>query len=47
MSITQEINFVGKLEEDDDGMFFLSLKSSKNYSKLFFKFISCNRIIKY
>ena len=46
MSITQEINFVGKLEEDD-GTFFLSLKSSKNYSKLFFKFISCNRIIKY
>ena len=28
-SIPQQINFTGKLEEDDDATMFLSLKSSK------------------
>ena len=40
-SIPEQINFVGKLEEDDGG-----LKSrKKNYSKPFFRFINCERII--
>ena len=41
-NIPQQINFVGKLEEDDDAtMFFIE----KNYRKRFFNFINFNRII--
>ena len=40
-SIPQQINFVGKLKEDDGATMFLSLESSKNY---FFRFINYNRI---
>ena len=36
MSIPQQINLTGKLEDDDGG---------KNYSKPFFRFINCSRII--
>ena len=44
-SIPQQINFVGKLEEDDDAtIFFIAEKQQKIYSKLYFRFISCNRI---
>ena len=44
-NIPQQINFTEKLEEDDGASMFLLLKSSKKYSKLFFKFINCFRII--
>ena len=40
MSISQRINFVEKLEEDDGATMFLLLKRFKNYSKLFFRFIN-------
>ena len=47
MIIPQQTNFVGKLKENDGAtmFFFLSLKSSKNYSKIFCRFINYNRII--
>ena len=46
MSIPQQIKFVVKLEEDEGGvMFFNAEKQQKNYSKLLFKFINCNRIV--
>ena len=36
MSIPQQINFVGKLEEDDGAtMLFIAEKQKKNLSKLF------------
>ena len=38
-SIPQQINYTGKLEEGD------GWKAAKNYFKLFFRFINCNRII--
>ena len=39
-STPQQINFIGKLEEDNGAtMCFLLLKSIKNYSKFFFRFI--------
>ena len=41
-SIPQQINFVVKL--DDVQQYFLSLKSNKNYSELFFRSINCNWI---
>ena len=45
-SILQQIDFVGKLEEDDAvTMFFIVEKQQKNYSKLFFRFIDRDRII--
>ena len=44
-SISQQNNFVGKLEEDDDATMFLLLKSSKKYSELIFSFINCQKII--
>ena len=45
-SIPQQINFVGKLEEYDGATLFLYFwKAAKNYFKLFFRFIHCNRII--
>ena len=45
-SIHQQTNFVGKLEEDDGAtMFSIAEKQQKSYSKLFFRFINCNRII--
>ena len=45
-SIPQQINFVGKLEEDDGAViFFIAGKEQKNCSKLFFKSINCFRII--
>ena len=44
--IPQQINFTGKLEEDDGAtMSFIAEKQQKNCSKLFFRFINCNRII--
>ena len=43
--IPQQINFTGKLEDDGATMFFITEKEQKYYSKLFFKFINCNRII--
>ena len=44
MSIPQKINYVRKLEEDDDETMFVIVESSKN-PKLFFRFANCNRII--
>ena len=45
-SIPQQINFTGKLDEDDCAtMFFFAEKPKKNYYKLFFSFINRNRII--
>ena len=42
MSIFQQINFVGKLEEDNDAtMFFIAEKQQK--SIIFFRFNNCNR----
>ena len=44
--IPQQINFVGKLEEDNGAtMLFSRWKAAKNYFKLFFSFIKLNRII--
>ena len=43
--ILQQVNFVGKLEEDDGVTMFFVVESSKKYSKHFFRFINCNRII--
>ena len=44
-SIPQKISFAGKLEEDDGAiMFFISEKQQKSYSKVFFRFIICNKI---
>ena len=43
-NIPQQINFIGKLEEDDGAkMFFIPEKRQKAILK--FKFINCNRII--
>ena len=45
-SISQQIDFVEKLEQDDGATtFFYRWKAAKNYSKLFFRFINCIRII--
>ena len=44
-SIPQEINFTGKLEEYNGAKMFFLTEKQKYYSKLFFKFINCNRII--
>ena len=41
MTIPQQINFVGKLEEGDDTVIFYCLKAAKNYCKFFFNLISC------
>ena len=43
-SIPQQINFVGKLEDDGMTMFFIAKKLQKT-SKLSFRFINCNKII--
>ena len=44
--ISQQINFTGKLEDDDSAtIFFVSEKQQKKYSKLFFRLIDCNIII--
>ena len=44
-SIPQQINFAGKLEENDGvTMFFVAEKQQKNNSNFFFRFINCNRI---
>ena len=46
LSTPQQINFTGKLEEDDGAtMFFITEKQQKNYSKVLLRFINCNRII--
>ena len=46
MNICQQSSFVGKLEDDDDAtMFFCLWKAAKSYSKLFFRFVNCNRVI--
>ena len=44
-TIFQEINFTGKLEEDDGATVFLPLKSSKKHSKLSFRFINSSKMI--
>ena len=45
-SILQEINFVGKLEEDDcTTIIFYCCKAVEKNSKLFFRFINCYRIM--
>ena len=44
-NILQQINFVGKLEEDNGAiMFFISQKQQKAIP-IFFRFINCHRII--
>ena len=44
-SFSPQINFTGKLEENDSAtMFFYRWKAAKNYFKLFFRFINHNRI---
>ena len=46
-SIPQQITNKGKLREDNGARtFFVAGKQQKNYSKLFFRFINCQRIIK-
>ena len=45
MSISQQIDFLSKLEEDDGTKKFLSLKSNKKLLQTFFRFIRFNRII--
>ena len=46
MRFLQQINFVEELEKDYRAtMFFYRWKAAKNCSKLFFRFINCNRII--
>ena len=44
MSVPQQIDFTGKLEDDCDNVFYYS-EAAKNYSKLFFRLINCKRII--
>ena len=45
-SISQLIRFIGTFEEYYGGvMFFIPEKKQKNYSKLFFRLINCNRTI--
>ena len=45
-SVPQQINFTGKLGKDDGAtMFSCCRKAAKNCSKLFLRFINCNRII--
>ena len=45
-SIPQQINFGGKLEDNDGAtMFVIAEKHQKKHSKLFFRFINCKRII--
>ena len=42
----QQINLIGKLGGNNGAaMFFYSWKAAKNYFKLFFRFIKCNRIM--
>ena len=44
-SISQQINFTGKLEKTDTAMmFFHRWKASENCSSFSFRFINCNRI---
>ena len=43
-SIAQQMNFVGKSDKDDDAtMPFIAKKQHKNYFKLFFRFINCQK----
>ena len=44
-TILQQVNFTGKLEEDDGDTIFLYQKYSKRYSKLFFRFSNCSRMM--
>ena len=45
-SISQQTDFIGKLEEDNSAaMFFLSLKTTSIYFKLFFRITRRNRLI--
>ena len=44
-NILQQIDFIGTLEDGDATVFFIAEKQQKNCSKLFFRFINCNRII--
>ena len=46
-SNSQQINFTGKLEEDNGAttLFIAEKQQKKNYSKIFFRFIKYNRII--
>ena len=43
-NIPHQINFTEKLEEEDATIFYC-WKAGKNYPKLFFGFIDCNKII--
>ena len=44
-SIPQQINFVGKLEEDSIAAMFLGSEKQQRTIKLFFRFINCNRML--
>ena len=44
-SISQQTNFVGKLEEDDGAVIFCSWKAAKNNFKVLFKFVNSHRRI--
>ena len=43
-NIPQQISYIGKLEEWCSNVFYC-WKAAKNDSKLFFRFVNCNRII--
>ena len=46
MTIPQKINFTGKFDQNDKAkMIFYPWKATKSYSKIFFRFINCTRII--
>ena len=46
MNIPHQIIFIGTLEENGGAkMLFFAEKQKKNNSKIFFRFINCNRII--
>ena len=44
-SISQQTNFVGKLEEHDGAVIFCSWKAAKNNFKVLFKFVNSHRKI--
>ena len=44
MAVPEQINFTGELEEDDGAQCLLLLKGRRKNSKLFFRFINCDRI---
>ena len=45
-SISQQINFIGKLDKNEGAKkVFITEKRKSNYFKLFFKFMSCNKLM--